>query len=216
MVRRQYTIKHLSQDLDNILQPDIWNLVKPIEIKDYLWMDNKYRPVVLVRLCYTEKYIYVKFLVTERKVKAVYKNYGDPVYRDSCVEFFINPFPDKSRDYINIEVNAIGTLLIGAGKDRNRTLFKKGELRDLEIVSSLEFPVADILESGTWTLHMKVPVVLFENYYGERFTGERAIGNFYKCGDDTEFEHYGVWNYIDNSEPDFHLPQYFGELIFEK
>lgn len=216
MVCKQYTIKHFSEDLDNILQPDIWSLVKPLEIKDYLWMDNNYRPAVLVKLFYTENYIYVKFLVTEQKVKVVYKKYGDPVYKDSCVEFFINPFPDKSQDYINIEVNAIGTLLIGAGKDRNRTLFKKEELGDLHIVSSLDSHVADTLESGSWTLHLKIPIGLFENYYGERFIKERAIGNFYKCGDETEFEHYGVWNYIHNSEPDFHLPQYFGELIFEK
>jgi len=216
MVCKQYTIKHLSEDLDDIWQPDVWNLIEPLEIKDYLWMDNKYRPVVLVKLCYTENYIFAKFLVNEKKVKAVYKNYGDPVYKDSCVEFFINPFPNHSEDYINIEVNAIGTLLIGAGKDRNRTLFKKGELGDLQIVSSLDSSVADTFESESWTLYMKLPIDFFENYYAERFIKERAIGNFYKCGDETEFEHYGVWNYIHNPEPDFHLQQYFGELIFEK
>ena len=216
MVCKQYTIKHLSQDLDNILQPDIWNLIESLEIKDYLWMENKYRPVVLVKVCYTENYIYVRFLVTEQKVKVVYKNYGDPVYKDSCVEFFINPFPDKSQDYINIEVNAIGTLLIGAGKDRDRTPFKKEDLKDLQIVSSLDSSVAGTIESGSWALHMKLPIGLFENYYGQKFVKGRAIGNFYKCGDETEIEHYGVWNHIDNPEPDFHLPRYFGKLIFEK
>jgi len=216
MVCKQYTIKHLSEDLDDIRQPDVWNLIEPLEIKDYLWMDNKYRPVVLVKLCYSNNYIYVKFLVAEQKVKAVYKNYSDPVYKDSCVEFFINPFPSRSEDYINIEVNAIGTLLIGAGRDRKRMPFREEELGDLQIVSSLDSSAVDTFESESWTLHMKLPVEFFEKYYGERFIKERAIGNFYKCGDETEFEHYGVWNYIHNPEPDFHLPQYFGELIFEK
>ena len=39
---------------------------------------------------------------------------------------------------------------------------------------------------------------------------------FYKCGDETEFKHRGMWNIINNPKPDFHLPEYFGNIIFGK
>lgn len=31
---------------------------------------------------------------------------------DSCLEVFLNPYPDFTRDYLNFEMNAAGTLLL--------------------------------------------------------------------------------------------------------
>jgi hypothetical protein len=39
--------------------------------------------------------------------------------------------------------------------------------------------------------------------------------NFYKCGDKTSHPHWLTWNPVDKPRPDFHLPQYFGTLVFE-
>ncbi|HEX9250722.1 MAG TPA: carbohydrate-binding family 9-like protein, partial [Ignavibacteriaceae bacterium] len=60
--------------------------------------------------------------------------------------------------------------------------------------------------------HIKV----LENISKMKFKCDDAIGNFYKCGDETEFKHYGMWSLIENSTPDFHLPEYFGKIIFGK
>jgi hypothetical protein len=38
-------------------------------------------------------------------------------------------------------------------------------------------------------------------------------GNFYKCGDETEYPHFGCWNLIASPVPDFHRPEYFGEIV---
>ena len=38
-------------------------------------------------------------------------------------------------------------------------------------------------------------------------------GNFYKCGDETEFPHYGMWSEAVSDTPDFHRPECFGRLI---
>ena len=40
-------------------------------------------------------------------------------------------------------------------------------------------------------------------------------GNFYKCGDDTKYPHFGCWNEVVWEEPDFHRPECFGDLILE-
>jgi hypothetical protein len=43
---------------------------------------------------------------------------------------------------------------------------------------------------------------------------EKIMGNFYKCADDTAFKHYLSWNPILTPNPDFHRPEFFGELRF--
>ncbi len=44
--------------------------------------------------------------------------------------------------------------------------------------------------------------------------GHRAAANFYKCGDETAVPHYGAWSPIDTPQPDFHRPEFFGEVVF--
>ena len=42
---------------------------------------------------------------------------------DSCLEVFLNPYPDFTRDYLNFEMNAAGTLLLQKGPDRAHRSF---------------------------------------------------------------------------------------------
>lgn len=56
---------------------------------------------------------------------------------------------------------------------------------------------------------------LFRRIYGRDVRpGQRAAGNFYKCGDETEFPHYGAWSPVRTLSPDFHRPEFFGTLVF--
>jgi hypothetical protein len=43
---------------------------------------------------------------------------------------------------------------------------------------------------------------------------EKIMGNFYKCADETISPHYLSWNPIDAPAPDFHRPEFFGEIHF--
>ena len=43
---------------------------------------------------------------------------------------------------------------------------------------------------------------------------EMVNANFYKCGDKTSIPHYVSWNKIETENPDFHRPEFFGELYF--
>ena len=108
---------------------------------------------------------------------------------------------------------------MGVGESRgqdNRKLFTQDELSGFKIVASVKEPVSGFYGADYWTVHYKIPIKLFENYYKLPFKAEPAIGNFYKCGDEAEFEHYGAWNLIGHTTPDFHLPQYFGKILFEQ
>jgi hypothetical protein len=43
---------------------------------------------------------------------------------------------------------------------------------------------------------------------------ETIRANFYKCGDSTAVPHYLSWSHIATETPDFHRPEFFGELYF--
>ncbi|MDR2968576.1 MAG: hypothetical protein LBV32_03105, partial [Tannerellaceae bacterium] len=42
---------------------------------------------------------------------------------------------------------------------------------------------------------------------------EKIKGNFYKCADGTKYPHYLSWSPVGTEHPDFHRPEYFGEIL---
>ena len=131
-----------------------------------------------------------------------------PVCTDSCMEFFLNPEPERDT-FLNLEMNSRGTLLMG--------LNVAGKFGCLD--PSLQagcFPRAYVdEEKGEWEIRFCIPdrllKQLFPTYNPER--DRRMTGNFYKCGDATGMPHYGSWNPVSRDPIDFHCPECFGELI---
>src|SRR3546814_9695772 len=74
------------------------------------------------------------------------------------------------------------------------------------------FPYTTLFRS----LLLHIPLAVFDAHVVGSLAGRRCTGNFYKCGDDLPEPHYVAWNPIDNPTPNFHLPQYFGELRSEE
>lgn len=216
MPSKTYCLKKIEIDYFNISNKEVWQGVNELIIENYLWMKNDYHPKVIVKVCYSNEFIFLKFVVYEQKVTARYIKVGDPVFKDSCVEIFINLFPEETQEYFNIELNAIGTIKMGYGIKRNRSYLKASDLIDLKVITTIKKPVIGFHRSDSWELYCKIPFKLLEKYSHRRFEGKNAIGNFYKCGDETEYKHYGMWNFVDSPTPDFHLPEYFGNLIFSK
>jgi hypothetical protein len=52
-----------------------------------------------------------------------------------------------------------------------------------------------------------------EQLTGGKVNKDKWFANFYRCGGRTEPQ-YAVWHNIDVSEPDYHRPEHFGELVF--
>jgi len=190
--------------------------VPALRIQNYLWLDNGYKPDVEARLCYSGRFLYVRFEVAESKIRARFMSFQDPVYKDSCVEFFVDPFPDRKLGYINFETNALGTMLVAIGRGRkNRVSLTRADFEVIDITASIKAPIDGPTGGDFWTLCYRLPLSLFEKYYGEKpGPGLIAKGNFTKCGDETEFPHYGAWSIINSPQPDFHRPEYFGKIVF--
>ena len=194
----------------------LWENVPSLTIGEFPWDENGYKPRTEVRIFYTEKGLRLRFKSYEQKIRAECLNMNDPVYNDSCVEFFFNPDPEHGAKYMNFEINPIGTLRLGFGPNRySRTLIKNVSPKIFNIKPSLSAETHKDYKGPFWIIEYTVPFIFIEQYYGKLSfqTGKRMKGNFYKCGDKTQFPHYGCWNRIDNPVPDFHRPEFFGDLV---
>ncbi len=188
-----------------------WNAIPAAPIDSFFWYEG-HTPETTARLVFVEGFGFIlRMTCAECDPKAVYTEYNEPVYTDSCLEFFCDWLGDGR--YINMEMNANGTLLSCIGPDRHaRTPI--ADLSDGEI-----FPVQGEVCDGYWTVTAAIPTALLCRILGVDTIpfgkGYTFRGNFYKCGDETPIPHYGMWSPVGTEKPDFHRPEYFGDLIMD-
>ncbi len=186
-----------------------WSAVPAAEVKHYLWYEG-YTPAVTTQMVYVagDRFV-LRMRCAEAQPKAVYTAYMDPVYTDSCLEFFADWLSDGR--YINMEMNANGALLSCIGPDRH----DRTPVRD---ICGDIFPVTAKVEADAWSVTAEIPLSMLSAILGkpvEVTSGFAFCGNFYKCGDETHTVHYGMWSPVGTEKPDFHRPEYFGELIVD-
>jgi hypothetical protein len=179
------------------------------------WEKYPYLPEVKFRIAYTEDAILLHYVVTEATVRGVTAEDNGPVYKDSCVEFFLSPEDDGL--YYNLECNCIGTVLFGSGGDeKGKVLADENTLKGIKRwASSGNKPFDEIMEQRTWEVAIIFPYSSLFRHEIETLEGKTIRANFYKCGDALQTRHYVSWNPIGTKGPSFHTPQYFGTLIFK-
>ncbi len=195
---------------DNI--PENYAALNEAPVDQYVWDENGYKPPVMARLGWNQEGLHLLMYAKEPSVRGEIAQMGGRVCTDSCMEFFINPFPEHSSDYLNFEVNCIGTMLLGLGAGRHNRFHMAIPLLHMDIRTTLSSAAAH--KGGWWALSYAVPARFIEDTYGQKLQpGLVMRGNFYKCADLYEFPHYGSWNPVQNPTPDFHRPESFGKLI---
>jgi len=177
------------------------------------WKSYPYCPEVSFRIAHNGEAILLNYRINERDIKAVCNQDNGRIWEDSCVEFFIS-FTEGT--YYNIECNCIGKILIGKGSGRREDRIRLPEtlLQHVDRWSSLgNSPVEN--RSGDWEVSLIIPKEIFYPEIVSTFNNVKARGNFYKCGDRLQTPHYLSWNPIQSEIPNFHLPEFFGQLRFE-
>ena len=144
----------------------------------------------------------------EKRPRAIYWDPNGAIYTDSCMEFYINCFPNvPQKGYLNLEMNSNGAAFCSFGTSRHA--------RSLVIEMGLPHPEVEAEKhEDFWQVHCLIPAKLFEALYGMPFdfpVGRRMEGNFYKCGDHTADPHWGSW--VPMPRLDFHDPDSFGTFI---
>jgi hypothetical protein len=199
----------------------VWEQADTLEIQHFRPESSDHHPRTFARLLYDAHGIYGSFRVQDRYVRCVRTQYHDPVWKDSCVEFFAQPKPD--RGYFNFEFNCGGAFLCGYITNPERTPdgFKEfvkvpaGIGQTIRVGSSLPPRIEpEITEPVEWRLGFFIPFALFEHYVGPlgAITGQEWRGNFFKCAEDNSHPHWASWSQVD--EFNFHRPGCFGTMRF--
>lgn len=174
-----------------------------------------YCPKMEFGVAHTEDAFLIHYRVEEQSVRAVAQKDNDNVWEDSCAEFFISPASDGL--YYNVECNCAGTLLVGVGEGRNSRELAAPEItKQIDRWATLGRQPFDTCNQPTkWELALRIPYSVFFRHNIKTLDGLTLKGNFYKCGDKLPVPHFISWNPIGTSTPDFHCPQFFGELSIE-
>ena len=171
--------------------------------------DFPFKPEVGFRMACSDKSIAVMFEVVEDHVKATALEDNGPVWEDSCVEFFIMTADGKH--YVNFEMNCIGTLLAARRTGRHDAEhFGPDKISKIRHFTSLPHEVTDSRAEGqSWWAVEVIPFELLG------FEGKPASlrANLYKCGDKCDKVHFLSWSPIGLPSPDFHCPDFFGEIV---
>lgn len=177
------------------------------------WPVYDYKPDASFAIAHGDNCILLKYYVSEKSVRAIYCKPNDPVYKDTCVEFFISFGNEK--EYYNFEFNCIGTCLIGFGINRaERKLLPAAIIRKIESQSVFTSFDASVPGNISWELTLMIPIETFCYHSLVTLKNQDCKVNFYKCGDDLPEPHFLAWNDIKTINPDFHLSEYFGEMKF--
>jgi hypothetical protein len=199
-------LKEISDKLDAL--PGKWR------IETINWADFNYKPEVCFSIAYSANEIFLKYYVRENFMKAEKTETNQMVCEDSCVEFFVSPEGDGI--YYNLEFNPIGTCLLGTGTSRADSTRANPEIvsKIRRLASSGELPFKEKTGELEWTLTLAIPFEVFFHHKIKDLKGKTFRANFYKCGDKLSVPHYVTWNPVGTKNPDYHQPDYFGEIRF--
>ncbi len=219
--KNHYLVTKLSSPITPTAEWDRepWNSILPVELNFYMGDKPDHVPNVMVKLAYDDDAIYVIYKVDDQYVLAATQNYQGPVYTDSCVEFFFTPHEDVSLGYFNLEMNCGGTALFNfqSRPRTNVTKISKADFDKIPIAHSMPDIVdPEISEPVTWTLEYRIPFSFLDTYSKmvKPAPGVKWRANFYKCADATSHPHWLTWSKVEYDRPNFHLPEFFGELEF--
>ncbi len=198
-----------------------WRQTQPLSVSCFRPEGSEHRPQTLSKLLYNEQYIFGIFRVEDQYIRSVHTGFQSDVWKDSCVEFFVQPKVDGG--YFNFEFNGGGTLLASHvtnparvdGRLKEFQPLQSSDDRQIRRFSTLARLVEpEIPTPMIWYLEFSIPFAVLEKYAGPlgAVAGQIWRANFYKCGNETSHPHWASWMPL--SARNFHDPASFGLLEF--
>lgn len=165
-----------------------------------------------IKTCYNDKSLFIKFLCEDEEILSNFKNYNDPVYNEEAVEVFIAP-GNRTRYYEidlsprNIVFEALITNDLNGKKFKCYSDWRCNGLRSKILKKSTDFNQSTF---GNWEAILEIP---FKSLTTEQIIPSKWHINFYRIKRIPE-EEYSCWLPTYQEPPNFHIPKYFGEIIF--
>ncbi len=193
-----------------------WSNAESIELKDTYGKD--FVPEVSLKMLYDDNYIYGRFFVKDQYVIVKTTACQQQVCFDSCVEIFIQP--QNNLRYYNFEFSGGGNMLLYNITDLRNKKYEEIPVAELDSVIRKSTLPAKIdpewTEPTEWQFFFAIPIDFFVKYGDnvcKNLKGQTWRANVTKCADSSSHPHWTSWSKL--PKVDFHLPEIFGELVFE-
>ena len=209
-------------EMQGLWDEDVWQNVPALEVSCFRPEGGAHRPLTKCKLLYDPERLYGIFRVDDQYVRCINTRFQADVYKDSCVELFLQP--KSTGGYFNFEFNCGGALLASYVTDPARVNGRvkqfiplmpddNNKIRRYHNLPGVVEP--EITFKQLWFLEFSIPFAVLEKYAGPlgEIEGQSWRGNFYKCGNETSHPHWGAWSPV--HELNFHLPACFGSIQFE-
>lgn len=177
------------------------------------WESYKTNNKACFAIAYSEDSLLLKYNVQEQYIKSSVRAINSDVHEDNCVEFFVS---FGTTAYYNLEFNCLGSVKLGYGEGRyGRTLLSEALIKKIKIQATIVTDIGTANDYLNWELTLAIPKEVFCFSSIDAFSGLKCKANFYKCGTELPDPHYLTWNMVQSESPDFHRPEFFGDLVFE-
>lgn len=199
---KNYTFKKVDEK--PTLDSPVWNDVEKATLdNDNFCGENAEKITVTAQGVCTKYGITVKFESDEKNPVIKYSHANQPAWTDSCVEFFLAPYPDEQGNYLNFEQSLGGALLLQKGPNAaDRTYIPH---------SDEYFETEKQIDENGWKIKFFIPFSFIDKHFVTM--NKKFRGNFQFCCEDKNV--YLTWNRIENPFPAFHKPEYFGEMTLD-
>lgn len=196
-----------------------WAAAAELAIASFHPRSSDHRPRVAVRLGHDGTALHLLFHFDGELVASRELHPNGDVYRDTCLEFFVEPLP--GRGYFNLECNAGGTLHCRHIRDPRRVgdgfadaeFLRADELAGIGVATTLPRTV-DPERSGrlAWTLALRIPFAVYAARLGAAVgPGQAWRGNLFTCAEAVSRPHWASWSPV-GEVLNFHVPERFGTL----
>ncbi|WP_435102806.1 carbohydrate-binding family 9-like protein [Halarchaeum sp. P4] len=199
-----------------------WAAAEAFALDEFAWYESGPKPLTTGRALYDEEALYLFFDVTDRDIHAEVTELNGPTFEDSSVEFFARPAPEASEHYLNFEANCCGQFKLGwqapnyAARGLGRDLIPESLAEHIAVETSEEGPTREPRsDDESWWLAARLPFDVLAAFTGldvAPSAGTTWTGNFYRSG--LPDEQKATWSRIEEPEPVYHSPEYFGRLRF--
>jgi hypothetical protein len=204
--------------MDGVLDEPAWQQAQPVGPFKFQWYKDGEQEQTEAKIVWDDTRIYFAFKADDKHIWADHYSPNDPVSADDCCEAFIAPVGEgpEQLDYINYEINCIGTWKVGYHADsRKKVLGSWQEPWGIEIGRYIRGTVNrdDDIDHG-WVLEYSIPWSHFSEF-GAKFppkNGQVIHVGLHRTGGKTNLQ-YSQWAPSQTDKPQFHSPKDFGKVI---
>jgi len=193
-------------DAEGFPSGNSWELAKPLRFDaDWQGKNADLERETEVRLLWSPEWLYLRFRAKYRVITvfsgADPNGRRDQLWDRDVAEVFLQPDPSQLRRYKEFEVSPNG-FWIDLG-------IAPGEKHDLK--SGLRRRVVMNESAKTWVAEMALPMKCLVEDFDHAKTWKV---NFYRVEGAAEPRFYSAWQPTRTPEPNFHVPEVFGKLVF--